>query len=797
MSTTTIVGNLLRPDTTVPRGTVVLNSTDLHFVDPTGNIIGGQQPYVVSLDAVGHFSQEVLSAANGYTVTPNIDGVTFATPASYTIAPVSNPFYLGGSVASAPTTLYMTGTWSNLDQGPASGTVEITPFVSHFTNNGNIIFQETITAILDANGHIAVKLIKASAGYKVVERINGAPAYSHWVAGTANLNLSGGVVATVPGPPFSVAVAIIDGELITVWTPPTSDGGIPVLDYTVVVLGTDGYSQSETVSANLLFVATFDGIQPNVEYSITVTARNDIGSSSPTSVGLITWNGLDTGTGGSDGSGQSSVTPAPDPPTNLSVTAANEAVFVNWKTAVTGFAPVFYIVTCTGQPTQTIDASGASWQKCLFSGLTNGNSYTVTVAAVNFGGTSSTISTTVSPSIQRADKLTAAGDMISGYTAYSNAVLTPNAITNFTTNTTLISQVLTAPISANAGVTVNLIGCKIQASTSYASILTNTSGTFNMKYCEIDGSTGGFFGGAVNWGLLGSRFTLTGCYLHHCSLPLQVSGDTVTVKWSLIKDLVAAPFVPSGISITNGNNINLTGNLIRIAVNTYDGACIFMRNTGGTISNVTIANNYLDGGLWGIATRRSGSNVLSNVTITNNRWLRAARAHLVTLGGNNYSIVADNIPTGAPTAGSFYVASDLNGWQAINYHGLSAGTTFTGCSGGTSKATPGSPSPPTWSSTTTYAKGAIVNRTTNGVFTVYASDAASNKGNDPITSNVMWHQTFAATIRLGSNLTAPQVGGLWFAGGYNNTVDIDYVPTGTYVHTGNVWDDAGTAVPGL
>jgi len=65
------------------------------------------------------------------------------------------------------------------------------------------------------------------------------------------------------------------------WSPPDSDGGSPILSYTVTV--SDG--RSVTVDAATTSV-TFDGIRRKQTYRFSVVATNAIGSSDPTSLTL-------------------------------------------------------------------------------------------------------------------------------------------------------------------------------------------------------------------------------------------------------------------------------------------------------------------------------------------------------------------------------------------------------------------------------------------------------------------------------------------------------------------------------
>lgn len=83
------------------------------------------------------------------------------------------------------------------------------------------------------------------------------------------------IAASVPGAPENVAAAAGDQQAVVSWTPPTNDGGAPVIDYTASC--SDGGS-SVSAPAVLGSPATVTGLDNGTAYTCSVTARNSVGS---------------------------------------------------------------------------------------------------------------------------------------------------------------------------------------------------------------------------------------------------------------------------------------------------------------------------------------------------------------------------------------------------------------------------------------------------------------------------------------------------------------------------------------
>lgn len=174
--------------------------------------------------------------------------------------------------------------------------------------------------------------------------------------------------AAVPDAPSSVSAAGGEASATVTWTA-SADNGSAITGYTV---SWSGGSQGCAASPCLI-----TGLTNGTSYTFTVAATNGPGT-------------------GPDSSPSNSVTPAaaPDAPTGASATAGDTQATVSWTapndngSAITG-----YTVTWSG------GSQACPGSPCVISGLTNGTSYTFTVAATNAGGTGpdSTASNAVTP----------------------------------------------------------------------------------------------------------------------------------------------------------------------------------------------------------------------------------------------------------------------------------------------------------------------------------------------------------------------------------------------------------------
>jgi len=172
-----------------------------------------------------------------------------------------------------------------------------------------------------------------------------------------------GPAAAPTAPTIGVATAGIASATVT-WSPPFSDGTQPVTHYVITP------SSGSPVTVGNVTGTVINGLTNGTPYTFTVAATNSVGT-------------------GPVSAASNSVTPfAPTvagAPTIGTATAGNTTATVTWSPPISdGHSPVTgYVITPSGgSPVSVGDVTSA-----VVGGLTNGISYTFTVAAVNAVGT--------------------------------------------------------------------------------------------------------------------------------------------------------------------------------------------------------------------------------------------------------------------------------------------------------------------------------------------------------------------------------------------------------------------------
>jgi hypothetical protein len=199
------------------------------------------------------------------------------------------------------------------------------------------------------------------------------------IAGAGGASVASGIIVprTTPGVATGVIGTAGNAQVSVAWTP-APNGGASISQYTVTA--SPGGQQCSWSSGPL--ECTVSGLTNGTAYTFTVVAANAAGS-------------------GSVSAASGNVTPrtTPGQPTGVSATAGNTQALVQWTAPVStgGDAISGYTVTATPGGQQCSWSSGPL--RCTVSGLTNGNGYTFTVAAVNGAGTgaSSTATATITP----------------------------------------------------------------------------------------------------------------------------------------------------------------------------------------------------------------------------------------------------------------------------------------------------------------------------------------------------------------------------------------------------------------
>jgi hypothetical protein len=124
---------------------------------------------------------------------------------------------------------------------------------------------------------------------------------------------------------------------------------------------------------------------------------------------------------------------------------------------------------------------------------------------------------------------------------------------------------------------------------------------------------------------------------------LGISGDNLTVQWSLFKRFVNAmrpgndsllennviknpntayaPAHTDGIEVYGGSNIIIRGNSINISGGAGETGCVNIATDFASIDNVVVENNDFTGGTYSLYARLQGAgSSITNIKVRNNRW---------------------------------------------------------------------------------------------------------------------------------------------------------------------------------
>ena len=168
--------------------------------------------------------------------------------------------------------------------------------------------------------------------------------------------------ATVPGAPTGLSVTVSDQRVDLIWTAPASNGGQSITDYEYEQGGSGTWISTGSTATSYMVRNLTNG-QP---YRFRVRAVNSVGA-------------------GAASAASPNVTPAtePDAPTGLSATVSDQEVDLIWTApASNGGATILryeYELDFSGTWTST----GGTATSYTVTGLTNGQSYTFRVRAVN------------------------------------------------------------------------------------------------------------------------------------------------------------------------------------------------------------------------------------------------------------------------------------------------------------------------------------------------------------------------------------------------------------------------------
>jgi hypothetical protein len=308
-----------------------------------------------------------------FRVTPiNINGASLVTASGLAnqVTPVAAP-----GVPNAPTAI----------AGPGSATIAVT------AGTGGAPASFLVTA-LDPNNQTAgaCTITGASGSCTITGLAPGTPYTFTATATNANStsaasNASTPVTPTAaiptnppapaaPGPPSSVTASAGDAAIKVSWTPPAQGGAFAVSMYraTATPGGKTCLSSGTT--------CTITGLTNGVAYTVSVQALSGAGWGPPATSTAATPGQL-----------------APNAPGVPAVLAGDGRLTVVVSPPGDGVTPTGYVATAMpGAATCTVTGSSGT---CVITGLTNGTAYTVTLIAVNEGGSSpqSSSSSSVTP----------------------------------------------------------------------------------------------------------------------------------------------------------------------------------------------------------------------------------------------------------------------------------------------------------------------------------------------------------------------------------------------------------------
>ena len=334
---------------------------------------------VTATDATdpAHGGQTATGPASPITVTglTNGDSYTFTVAATNTVGtgPAS-----GASNPVTPATTPGAPSEVGATAGDGQATVSFSPPAS---NGGSPITGYTVTATDATDPAHGGQTATGPASPITVTGLTNGDSYTFTVAATNTVGTgpaSGAsnpvTPATTPGAPSEVGATAGDGQATVSFSPPASNGGSPITGYTVTATDATDPAHGGQTATGPASPITVTGLTNGDSYTFTVAATNAVG------------------TGPASGA-SNPVTPATTPgaPSEVGATAGDGQATVSFSPpASNGGSPITgYTVTATDatDPAHGGQTATGPASPITVTGLTNGDSYTFTVAATNAVGT--------------------------------------------------------------------------------------------------------------------------------------------------------------------------------------------------------------------------------------------------------------------------------------------------------------------------------------------------------------------------------------------------------------------------
>jgi hypothetical protein len=469
---------------------------DVDF-EPTATVAPGQPTNVVATAGNGSARLNWSAPSGGgtptsYTITPyigasaqpsttitgsppatndTITGLTNGTSYSFTVIATNA---VGSSQPSSASNIVTPATTPSAPTGVTATAGNASAIVSWSapSSGGSAITSYTITPYLGAEAQPSTTITGSppATGTTITGLTNGA-SYSFTVTATnavgtgpASEHSAAVTPVTTPGAPTKVTGAPAGGASATVsWTAPSS-GGSAITSYTITpYLGAEAQPSTTITGSPPATGTTITGLANGATYSFTVTATNAVGTGLPSEH-------------------SNPVTPAaptlPSAPSEVTASAGNGSASLTWSAPSGGGTATSYTVTpyigATAQPAITITGAPPATSTTI-TGLTNGASYSFTVAATNAvgAGPASEQSNTVTPATTPSAPtgVTATAGNASATVSWSAPANGGSPLTGYT---------ITPYIGASAQPATTITGFSPMTATTITGLANGTSYTFTV-----------------------------------------------------------------------------------------------------------------------------------------------------------------------------------------------------------------------------------------------------------------------------------------------------------------------------
>ena len=517
--------------------------------------VAGADGYVAMADPGGFSCQTANSSCvisgltNGttYSVTVTASAAGLMSDAS---APVSATPQAGPPLAALGVTAFTIGTTATVTWLPANSSTPITGYTVTASPGGLTCSVSAVDGVVPTTCIVTGLTAGQTYTFSVVA--------TNSVGGSSPATAPTVTPVDTPSAPTNVSTIATSATITVSWTPSASDGGAPISGYTALafdpvtnfLLATCGAAASGTS-------CVMSALAPNTSYYVRVFATNAQGPSDPS---------LPTDP-------QSTAPTTPGSPVPTSLTAGNGSATVTWTAPEDNGGATITSYTATaddgngGVFTCAVDAGSTS---CLIKGLTNGTSYTVTIAANNVAG---------------------------GSLAVTAGVVTPASVPDAPTNITVTpaSGAVTVSWSAPASDGGSAIYRYTATATDFDgnAFTCTTTGTS----CVITALTNGYNYDitVVATNAVGDSVPAEGGYVTPSDVPgapipssLTFGNGSITASWS-------APLDNGGLLITGYTATATDGDGNTFTCTTDGTSCVIDGVTNGISYNVVVVATNADG----------------------------------------------------------------------------------------------------------------------------------------------------------------------------------------------------------